>query len=102
VDLVIGGAVVLGLVVVGTVLHRLGVIDLSDKSRRGGSGGGGVAGIGDEVFSPTRYEAQVELDRQTILPAPAPLPGDGDGRGDRGRHVPDLASRVTIDLRDRD
>jgi hypothetical protein len=97
VDLVIGGAVVLGLVVVGTVLHRLGVIDLSDKSRRGGSGGGGLVGIGDEVFAPTRYEAQIERDRQTLLPAPAPVPGDGDDE-----RVPDLASRVTIDLRDRD
>lgn len=35
-------------------------------------------GIGDEVFHPTRHEAQLELDRQTMLPAPAPLAGDGD------------------------
>jgi hypothetical protein len=34
--------------------------------------------IGDEVFNPSRYEAAIELDRQTVLPAPAPLPGDGD------------------------
>lgn len=58
------------------VAHRLGWIDLSNKSRTSGSGG--IAGIGDEVFHPTRHEAQVEMDRQTVLPAPAPLPGDGD------------------------
>ena len=34
--------------------------------------------IGDEVFAPRKHEAQVELDRQSRLPAPAPLPGDGD------------------------
>ena len=32
----------------------------------------------DEAFNPTRHEAQIELDRQTILPAPAPVAGDGD------------------------
>lgn len=58
------------------VAHRMGWIDLSNKSRTSGSGG--IAGIGDEVFHPTRHEAQVEMDRQTVLPAPAPLPGDGD------------------------
>ncbi|CAN5365704.1 hypothetical protein BH11ACT5_BH11ACT5_03420 [soil metagenome] len=59
------------------VAQHFGWIDLSNKSRTSG-GGGGIAGIGDEVFNPTRYEAQIELDRQTILPAPAPLPGDDD------------------------
>ncbi|CAN5165112.1 hypothetical protein BH09ACT5_BH09ACT5_03580 [soil metagenome] len=57
--------------------QHFGWIDLSNKSRTSG-GGGGIAGIGDEVFHPTRHEAQVELDRQTIRPAPAPLPGDDD------------------------
>ena len=42
-----------------------------------GGGGGGLATIGDEIFTPTRYETQLELDRQTMLPAPAPIPGDG-------------------------
>jgi hypothetical protein len=36
---------------------------------------------GDEVFHPAKYESQLELDRQTILPAPAPVAGDGDGGG---------------------
>jgi hypothetical protein len=73
---IIAGVIVLVIVVlVGG--NALGWIDLSDKSRRGGSGGG-IMQIGDEVFAPTRYEAQVELDRQTILPAPAPVAGDGD------------------------
>ncbi len=58
--------------------QHFGWIDLSNKSRTSGSSGGGIAGIGDEVFHPARHEAQIELDRQTILPAPAPLPGDGD------------------------
>ena len=34
--------------------------------------------IGDEVFAPAKYEAQIELDRQARLPIPAPIPGDGD------------------------
>jgi hypothetical protein len=42
------------------------------------SGSAGAFGALDEVFFPTRHEAQVERDRQTILPAPAPLAGDGD------------------------
>ena len=57
--------------------QRMGWIDLSNKRKTSGTHGG-VMGIGDEVFHPTRHEAQVELDRQTMLPAPAPLPGDGD------------------------
>jgi hypothetical protein len=74
------GAILVAIVVLGFVAQRLGLIDLSDKTRRGsGTGtGGGAMGMLDEVFSPTRHEAQVELDRQTILPAPAPVAGDGD------------------------
>jgi len=77
---IIAGAIVL-VVVVLVIANRLGWIDLSDKSRaKGGSGasGGGVLGIGDEVFAPRKYEAQVELDRQSRMPAPAPVAGDGD------------------------
>jgi hypothetical protein len=59
------------------IAQHFGWIDLSNKSKTSGSHGG-VMGIGDEVFNPSRYEAQVELDRQTVLPAPAPVPGDGD------------------------
>ena len=58
------------------IANRLGWIDLSNKNDSGPRGG--VMGIGDEVFNPTRHEAQVEMDRQTVLPAPAPIPGDGD------------------------
>jgi len=54
--------------------QRKGWVDFSwNQKRRGGS-----MTIADEVLNPTRYEAQVEMDRQTILPAPAPLPGDDD------------------------
>ncbi|TAM70712.1 MAG: hypothetical protein EPN48_05005 [Microbacteriaceae bacterium] len=74
---IIAGVILLAVVLVMLGGSALGWIDLSDKSRRGGRGSG-VLSIGDEVFAPTRYEAQVELDRQTVLPAPAPIAGDGD------------------------
>ena len=85
--------------------QHFGWIDLSNKSRTSG-GGGGIAGIGDEVFNPTRHEAQIELDRQTILPAPAPLPGDddygfGEIRGVAAQTVEDnknYEGQVRIDL----
>ncbi len=73
--------------------QHFGWIDLSNKSKTSGSHGG-VMGIGDEVFHPTRHEAQLELDRQTSLPAPAPVAGDGDKDIYHGN--------VTIDLTDRD
>lgn len=61
------------------VASRRGWVDLSDKTKTKTSGSSGsLAHIGDEVFAPTRYEAAVELDRQTVLPAPAPVAGDGD------------------------
>lgn len=73
------------MVAVGVLLwvaHRLGWIDLSDKSRNsskgGSSRGGGALLIGDEVFAPAKYEAQLELDARARLPVPAPVPGDGD------------------------
>jgi hypothetical protein len=75
--------------IAGAVLHRMGVIDLSDKTRRPGSYSGAL-GVADEVFAPSKFEAQLELDRQTVLPAPAPLAGDGD----KGVY----AGRVTITL----
>ena len=71
------------------VAHRLGWIDMSNKNRSGGTHGG-VMGIGDEVFHPTRHEAQIELERQTVLPAPAPLAGDGDKGIFNGKVVIDL------------
>ncbi len=67
-------------VVVGVLFYvaqHFGWIDLSNKSKTSGSKGGAL-GIGDEVFHPTRHEAQIEMDRQTVLPAPAPVAGDGD------------------------
>lgn len=67
-------------VVVGLLFYiaqRFGWIDLSNKSKNSGTSGG-VMGIGDEVFNPSRYESQIELDRQTVLPASAPVAGDGD------------------------
>ena len=79
VDWLIFAGIVVVLAALAIVATRLGWIDLSNKSRTSGkSGGSGMFGIGDEVFNPSRYESQLELDRQTMLPAPAPLPGDGD------------------------
>jgi hypothetical protein len=78
VDWLIFGGIVVALIGLATLAQFKGWIDLGNKSARGGGGGGGLATIGDEVFHPTRYETQLELDRQTMLPAPAPIPGDGD------------------------
>jgi len=90
--------VALGVLAFAVFAHRLGWIDLSDKSRRSG-GGPGFIGIGDEVFHPTRHEAQVELDRQTSLPAPAPIPGDGpQGIADAPLESPGYAGRLRIQV----
>jgi hypothetical protein len=72
--LIIGG----GVIALGALAVRLGWIDLSDKTKRGKPSGAAVMMIGDEVFAPRKYEAQVEADRQARLPVPAPVPGDGD------------------------
>ena len=91
--LIFGGIVVAG-IGLGILAHLRGWIDLSNKSARGGgSGGSGLAGIGDEVFHPTRYETQLELDRQTMLPAPAPVAGDGDRDIYKGNVRIDLSAR---------
>jgi hypothetical protein len=74
-------AAIVVIVVVGlAIANRVGWIDLSDKSRRKGSGsiGSGILSVGDEIFAPTRHEANVQQDRETQLPAPAPVAGDGD------------------------
>jgi hypothetical protein len=89
----VNGWLVLGISAVAVlaivIAQRLGWIDLSNKNQNSGPRGG-VMGIGDEVFNPTRHEAQIELDRQTVLPAPAPLPGDGDKGIYRGHVEIDL------------
>ncbi len=79
VEWVIFGGVVLALVPLGIVAQRKGWIDMTGKNAKGrGGAGAGIMGGVDEVFAPTRHEAQQELDRQSSLPAPAPVPGDGD------------------------
>ncbi|MCU1404837.1 MAG: hypothetical protein JWQ43_1140 [Glaciihabitans sp.] len=87
-------AIVVALVALCYLASRFGWIDLSNKNRTGPTAGSGM-GIGDEVFNPTRHEAQIELDRQTILPAPAPTPGD-PGVDDTGIYD----GQVEIDLDD--
>lgn len=84
-------AIVVALIVLGVVAQKRGWVDFSDQHKS--SGGGGGMGALDEAFHPTRHEAQVELDRQTILPAPAPVAGDGDKGIFNGK--------VRIDLSDR-
>ena len=88
--------IIAAIVVLGVIAQKLGWVDFSDKRHSGSGGGGGLGGV-DEVFNPTRHEAQIELDRQTILPAPAPLAGDGD-HGVDGRGI--YNGRVNINLRD--
>lgn len=85
-------AIIVAAVVLGVIAQKRGWVDFSDQHKT--SGGGGGMGALDEVFNPTRHEAQVELDRQTILPAPAPVAGDGD----KGI----FTGRVHIDLSDDD
>ncbi|MDP1788915.1 MAG: hypothetical protein Q8K56_01175 [Rhodoglobus sp.] len=95
-DWLIFAGIAVILAVVGVIANQRGWIDLTNKARRSG-GGAGAMGIMDEVFAPTRHEAQIELDRQTVLPAPAPVPGDGDlsiGSGSSGRY----GGQVRIDL----
>jgi hypothetical protein len=94
----VNGWLVLGVVVFAVVAIVVaqynGWIDLSNKDQNSGPRGGAM-GAGDEVFNPTRHEAQIELDRQTVLPAPAPLAGDGDLGGHSGKNY---AGKVEIDL----
>ncbi|GAA4183057.1 hypothetical protein GCM10022288_01910 [Gryllotalpicola kribbensis] len=80
--LIIGAAIV-GVCLLLWVLHKTGVVDFSDKTQKRGSGsiGSGMLGAAfDEVFHPVRYETQLELERQTTLPAPSPE-ADGDPLG---------------------
>ena len=90
-ELVLFIGAIVAIVTVGFVAQRFGWIDLSNKTRTGASGGSAL-GIGDEVFHPTRHEAQIELDRQTVLPAPAQLAGDSDRGVYRGKVEIDLSA----------
>jgi hypothetical protein len=64
-------------VVVMWIADRVGWIDLSDKSTRGG-GSSGAVGMLDEVFAPTRHETRTEFERQARLPREAPTPARDD------------------------
>ena len=87
------GAIVLGIAALGYLLQRLRLIDLSNKRSRVGGSLGGMMGVVDEVFAPTRHEAAVEMDRQTRLPAPAPLAGDGDKGIFNGKVTIDISEK---------
>ncbi|MBN9605487.1 MAG: hypothetical protein J0G30_02625 [Actinomycetales bacterium] len=75
-----GIAATVALVVAAAVVaQRRGWVDFSIRGFRQRQGGGGPPMNGfDEVFSPNRYEIQLQQDAQRVLPAPAPLPGDGE------------------------
>lgn len=95
------GAIAAAVCLVLYALHRLGVVDFSDKTQKRGSGsvGSGMLGAAfDEVFHPVRHEAQQELQRQSTVPAPSPE-ADGDPLG-VGGGLPGGArgTRVVIEL----
>ena len=90
-DWLIFGGVMVVLVALGFLAQRMGWIDLSNKSAQKRSGGTSPLTIGDEIFHPAQYEAQLEQDRQSRMPIPAPVPGDGDRDVYKGN--------VRIDLR---
>jgi hypothetical protein len=72
-------AIVAAVVIVFAIVgQKRGWIDLSNAGAKRRGGGGAPLGAIDEIFQPTRYEAQLQQDRETVLPAPSPVPGDGD------------------------
>lgn len=81
-DWLIYAGIAVVVLIIGFVGQRVGWVDMTNKARSSGTASGAFGAL-DEVFSPTRHEAQIELDRQTMLPAPAPLPGDGPARSAR-------------------
>ncbi len=90
--LIFGGVAVV-VAILGVFAQRKGWIDMTGKHTggRGGAGAGIMGGV-DEIFAPTRHEAQQELDRQSSLPAPAPVPGDGD------KDIFNSEGKIRIDL----
>lgn len=67
-----------GVVIVGAiaVAQWRGWIEMRGTNQGRGSGNGGF-GFADEVFHPSKYEAQKIVAAEKELPAPAPAPGDG-------------------------
>ncbi len=73
------GLILLGVAVAAIVALSIAATGAAKRAGRGsGSVGAGMMGAVDEVFAPNRYEAMLEQERQTTLPAPAPLAGDDD------------------------
>ena len=93
--LAIVAVVIIGFAIVG---QKMGWIDLTTSGAKRRGGGGAPLGAVDEIFQPTRYETQIELDRQSVLPAPAPVPGDGD----KGARKDVYKGNVKIDVPKKD
>src|SRR5690606_4219240 len=97
----VAGAAVIGFAIVA---QSRGWIDLT--SRRNGRTASGSVLVGpiDEVFAPSRQEAQAAWEAQQELPAPAPTPGDPDKdvyRGNVRIHLDDLDERDGPERQDR-
>lgn len=89
---IVAAAIAIAAVALGALAQRRGWIDLSSRGFRERSRNGGAPlGALDEVFSPNRYEIQLQQDAQRVIPASAPIPGDGER--------PDLGSgRIRLDV----
>ncbi len=73
------GLILLGVAVGAIIALSIAASGSARRTGRGsGSAGAGMLGSVDEVFAPNRYEAMLEQERHTSLPAPAPLAGDDD------------------------
>lgn len=78
----VGALLILGAVVVVTIAFGFSKMPIEKKYE---SGGGGLGGAFDAVWSPTAHDAGIERDRQTQRTAPAPSPGDPPDAIDEGR-----------------
>ncbi|MFD1715934.1 hypothetical protein ACFSBZ_15780 [Amnibacterium flavum] len=72
--------IVAGVAVAAITAMSIAARGSSRPARGSGSIGSGMFGVADEIFAPARHEAQLEVERQTSLPAPAPS-ADDDDRG---------------------
>jgi hypothetical protein len=75
--------VLIAVALVGVIIAA--TVAMASRPWRGGPGSSGLSGMFgamEEVFSPGRYEARIEQERQLQAPAPAATPGDKPTPGD--------------------